>query len=359
MSEALTITTERVDDIPLLIHQMRRMDLPSLVDQCFHQHGNWQGLSVGWVTTIWLAHLLSAADHRLNHVQPWAAHRLMTLRHCTHQPVQPLDLTDDRLASILRLLSDNFYWRPFECRLTHALVRVYDLHAERVRVDTTTASGYWRVTDDGLFQFGHSQDQRPDLPQLKVALATLDPLGVPVATEVVAGQRADAPLYLPTIARVRSSLNQRELLYVGDCTMASLATRAGVAFHRDYYLCPLPVVQVPSEAVAAAVAAWAASGQPLERIERVAPDGTTTHLADGFERTVVLSTSHDTWPRRWTERRLFVRSRALARTAKQALRQRLAQAQTALAALTVRGRGQRRLADGAAVRQAADALLTR
>jgi transposase len=141
--------------------------------------------------------------------------------------------------------------------------------------------------------------------------------------------------------------------------MASLATRAGVAFHRDYYLCPLPAVQMAPEAVAAEVAAWAAGGHPLARLERVAPDGTAEYLADGFERSVVLSRTHDTWPLTWTERRLLVRSRALAHTAEQALRQRVAQAQTALAALTVRGRGTRRLADGAAVQQAADALLTR
>ena len=147
------------------------------------------------------------------------------------------------------------------------MVRVYDLRAERVRVDSTTASGYWQVTEDGLFQFGHSQDQRPDLPQLKVMLATLDPLGLPVAAAVVAGNRADDPLYLPAIARVRGSLGQRGLLYVGDCKMASLATRAGIAFHRDYYLCPLPAVQLPptglagdrGRASAAASSRWRAS----------------------------------------------------------------------------------------------------
>ena len=96
----------------------------------------------------------------------------------------------------------------------------------RVRLDSTTASGYWEVTEDGLFQFGHSKDRRPDLPQVKVMLATLDPLGLPIATDVLSGQRADDPLYLPAIARVRASLPQRGLLYVGDCKMGALETRA-------------------------------------------------------------------------------------------------------------------------------------
>jgi len=34
------IITERVDDIPLLIAQMQRMDLPTLLDNHFPTHGN-------------------------------------------------------------------------------------------------------------------------------------------------------------------------------------------------------------------------------------------------------------------------------------------------------------------------------
>lgn len=68
-----------------------------------------------------------------------------------------------------------------------------------MRLDSTTASGYGSVTPDGLFQFGHSKDHRPDLPQVKVILSTLDPLGLPLATTVPPGQRADGPLYIPAI----------------------------------------------------------------------------------------------------------------------------------------------------------------
>src|SRR3712207_6662005 len=107
MSEPLHVTTERVDDIPLLLAQLTRMNVPSLLDQHFHQHGNWQGVSPGWVITLWLTHLVSQADHRLNQVEPWAAQRLVTLRACTQQPLHPHDLTDDRLASVLHLLSQD------------------------------------------------------------------------------------------------------------------------------------------------------------------------------------------------------------------------------------------------------------
>lgn len=161
MSVPLTVTTERVDGIPLLLAQLQRIDVPHLLDQHFHQHGNWR-LSLGWVATVWLMKMLSQADHRLNQVQPGAVTRLHTFGTIIGQPVQALDLTDDRLASVLQVLSDDAAWSSFERALTHTLLRVYDLRTTRVRVDSTTRSGYWRVTDDGLFQFGYSKDQRAD-----------------------------------------------------------------------------------------------------------------------------------------------------------------------------------------------------
>src|ERR671931_2506000 len=74
MHETPTIITERVDDIPLL-EQMQRMGLPTLLDNHFPTHGNWRGLSLGWVSTIWLSSILSRGDHRLVHVEPWVAQR--------------------------------------------------------------------------------------------------------------------------------------------------------------------------------------------------------------------------------------------------------------------------------------------
>jgi hypothetical protein len=213
MTENLTVTSERVDDIPLLLAHMQRMDLPMLLSCYFPSHGNRQGLSFGWTVTIWLADILSQADHRMNQVQPWAECHLETLRAGSGQDVQVLDLTDDRLAALLRTLSDDTCWANFERSLSGSLLRDYDLRPNRVRLDSTTASGYWEATEDGLFPFGHSKDHRPDLPQVKVMLATLDPLGLPLATDVLADARADAPLYLPAIARVRASLQQRGLLY--------------------------------------------------------------------------------------------------------------------------------------------------
>lgn len=82
MNETLNIITERVDDIPLLLQPMRRMELPTLLDTHVPVHGNWYGLRPGWLRPIWLSSIVSQGAHRLVPVEPWGAHRL-----CTRQPV--------------------------------------------------------------------------------------------------------------------------------------------------------------------------------------------------------------------------------------------------------------------------------
>src|SRR4249919_3926184 len=142
MNNIQNIITERVDDVPLLLEQMKRMELPTLIDQYFPAHGNWYGLSLGWVSTIWLSSIMSRGDHRLVHVEPWVANRLLTLNAATDQYVERLDFTDDRLEIVLRHLSDDSRWTQFESHLNQHTVRVYALRTERVHVDSTTASAY-------------------------------------------------------------------------------------------------------------------------------------------------------------------------------------------------------------------------
>jgi transposase len=359
MNETWTIINERVDDIPLLLAQLARMGVQPLVDTHFPTHGNWQGLSLGWVTVIWLTHILSQADHRLNHVEPWAEKRLHTLRGSTGQQLYPLDVSDDRLALVLQALSDDGHWGPFERALTQQLLRVYTLRPERVRLDSTTANGYQAVTPEGLFQFGHSKDHRPDLPQVKVMLSTLDPLGLPLATAVVPGQRADDPLYTPAITQVRESLGQRGLLYVGDCKMAALETRALLQGGRDFYLCPLSALQVPPDLMEAYLAPVRAGEQALTPIYHPRGPGQPTKVAEGYERLEPLTAVVAGQTITWTERRLVVRSLAQAHAGETALRTRLAQAQTALASLNMRRQGKPRCTELTALQETAEALLAR
>ena len=281
MHEIPHIITERVDDIPLLIEQMQRMGLPTLLDTHFPTHGNWTGLSLGWVSTIWLSSMLSRGDHRMVHVEPWVAKRLWTLGVTTGQAVKRVDFTDDRLEIVLRRLNEDTRWAAFEAALNQYTVRVYDLSTARVHVDSTSASVYATVNEGGLFQFGHSKDARPDLPQIKVRQAVLDPLGMPLATDVVSGERADDPLYMPCIERVQASMGRHGLLYVGDCKMASHDTRARIAAAGDFYLCPLPQVPLNEGEFDAALAAVGNGERVLSAVVREGLQGQPEVIAEG------------------------------------------------------------------------------
>jgi transposase len=338
MTTPASLTVERIDDLPLLLAQLERTGIRELLDLHCPVHGNWLGLSLGWTATLWLTHLLSEGDHRLNQVEPWALAHLTTLRQSTGQHVDRLDLTDDRLAAVLRALADDHHWAAVESALTSRLLRVYDLAPAPVRLDMTTASSEQLVTPDGLFQWGYSKDRRPDLPQVKIALATLDPLGLPLATLVVPGNQGDDPLYRPLIKRVRATLGSGARLYVGDAKMATPETRAAVHQQGDYYLCPLPIAQLPTSLLDEYLAPVWAETQPLIILQAGAIPDAEPAIA-GFEIAVPLEVPVDGTTVAWTERRLLARSADRATSETQALQQRVTTAEAALRALNVPGPG--------------------
>ena len=63
--------------------------------------------------------------------------------------------------------------------------------------------------------------------------------------------------------RVQACIQQHGVLYVADCKMAALNTRAYVAAHQDYYLCPLPAVQMPKATLQALLEPVWTGEQPL------------------------------------------------------------------------------------------------
>jgi len=360
METPINITrTERVDDIPLLLAQMEKMNLAALLDKHFPMHGNWQGLSLGQIVAVWLAYILSEGDHRLNSVQGWVAGILMTLSICLKAAgLRELDFGDDRLAAVLARLGQDADWEAYESEQNGVLLRVYDLTVRRVRIDSTTAKGHVGVTEGGLFQFGHSKERRPDLPQLKINQSALDPLGMPLTTTVVSGECADDPLYVPEMRKVRACLGRCGVLYVGDCKMAALATRAHVAAHRDHYLCPLPAVQMPEAALQALLEPVWAGVQPLSPVYRPSEReaGEPEHIADGFSYTVTLAADGEGGRIEWQEQRMAVRSLKQAAAQEKALEARLGKAETAIADLNLRGRGRKCLGEDG-LRGAADSIL--
>lgn len=361
MTEELTIHHERVDDIPLLLAQLDQMQVANLLDECFPTHGNWDGLSLGQVVSVWLTFILSEANHRMSHVEPWVERRLQTLQTCLDTSIRPLDLSDDRLAAALDYLSDDASWQNFERRLNEHTLRVYDLRPQRVRVDATTAKYFGRMSEDGLFQFGHSKDHRPDLPQLKINLSVLDPLGLPVTTKVVSGNVADDPLYVPEIKQVQASLQGEGLTFIGDAKMASLATRTYVAKSGNYYLCPLPATQVGVEEMEQLLGPVFEQQQELVKVYRQTPDPSTANeqevIALGYEFAVRCEGRLDAQPVVWQERRLVVRSLAWAEGQAKALDKRINKAEAEIAALNERRQGKKVFREEEELRAAGEKIL--
>src|SRR5918992_6127428 len=57
------IKVERVDDIPVLLAQVQKMQVPALLDQFFPTHGHWKGeLSFGEVVGVRLTFVASQGD---------------------------------------------------------------------------------------------------------------------------------------------------------------------------------------------------------------------------------------------------------------------------------------------------------
>jgi transposase len=339
------ICVEQLDDIPVLLGTLQRLQVAELLDRHFPTGHRWKGdLSLGEVVCCWLAFLTTEGDHRLYHLQPWAEQHLHTLQGCLGKAVRALDFHDDRLADILDHLTQPEHWQSFETELGRHAVRVYDLKPALFRIDTTTASTYAdSLSEQGLIQFGHSKD-RDDLPQVKIAMAALDPLGLPMTTLVVPGNSADDPLYVPEVKKVQQTFGKGGKTFVCDCKAAALGTRAYLASTQDYYLCPLTEKQLSKAELRTLLQPVWEGQQTLKSVERPAEDGATPELvAQGFSLDVPLQATVEEREVNWTERRWLVRSLAFAQGQHKQLDKRLQNATAQLEQLGQRKQGKKRL----------------
>src|SRR3972149_6780856 len=177
MTTQPTVTSIRVDDVPLLIGLMIQMGLPQLYEREVDDHGHHQGLSGGWLLAVWLAFILSKGDHAKYRVQEWVNRHRAMLETLIGQPIRDTEFSDDRLGSVLKRLSHRARWEGLETALWRDSLAVYDLSSsapfDKLRassslaaicVDSTTAYGHHQIEEAGLMQRGHSKDHRPDLP---------------------------------------------------------------------------------------------------------------------------------------------------------------------------------------------------
>lgn len=238
-ANTLDVVTERVDDIALLIGQMVKMGLREVLDKHIPNDFQQRDLSWGWTIVIWLAYVLSEGDHRKISMETYVAGMRNTLSELTGQEINSQDFTDVSDGTVLKYLSKS-YWKKIEKELNEKTIKVYDLETETVRCLAPSVSGNHQIVPEGLIQFGHHKDGTIK-PQFKIMMAGLDPLGMPLATEVVSFDPADDGLYVPIIKRVDESLNKAGLLYVGDCKMSAFETRMYIVKQGNHYTSNLPL----------------------------------------------------------------------------------------------------------------------
>jgi transposase len=312
-SPALTITNEQVNSLPLLLGILMDMGIRDLIDAHVTPHGNWEGASVGTLLSIWLSHILQERDHRLVAVRDWAADCLQTINTLLDITLRDTDCTDDRLAIILTLLGDPATQATLDAALLQRWVRIYRLPTETVRLDSTSVSVYHDdVEADSLLQHGWSKDHRPDLRQFKLMLATLDPLGLPICCQPIAGNKGDNGLYVPAYDATVAVLGTTDVLVVGDSKMSDLPTRGHIVVGGSRYLGAYRPIHATAE-IAGWVDAALANAKTWVCIE------TVDHRTGELQLSAVIHPFDrpQTWvdPVRqqaytWTERVLVVRATA-------------------------------------------------
>ena len=330
-------TIERIDDIPLLMALQQRIGLASIIDAALPRHGLLQGLSIGQLVLGWNTFILSQADHRKVTVRDWVTEHRLVLEQLMGTSIRETDFTDDRLAIVLRSLSNDTAWRTIESELWQSSVAAYSLKPQQVRLDATTVKGAHTVASEGVMQYGYGKDKQFH-PQAKVMVGSIDTQasGHLVATEIVSGERGEDPLYLPILARMRQTLKQPGLLYLGDSKMSAIATRADIVAHRDFYLMPLTKVGEVPQLLDKCIDNVVYGTQEVTLIFSDSDTEPEPRLvAAGYETTRSINHTKATGQSiTWTERLLVVRSFADAEKEAKQLQKRLDSATEALFQLT-------------------------
>jgi hypothetical protein len=168
------------------------------------------------------------------------------------------------------------------------------------------------VDEDSLLQHGWSKDHRPDLRQFKLMRATLDPLGLPICGQSVAGNRSDHPLYVPAYDAAVAALGTTDVLIVGDSKMSDLPTRGHIVAHDSRYLGAYRPIHASAE-----IASWvetalarAESWVTIETVDRRTGEVQLDAVIDPFDRTQTWVDPTTQQAHTWTERVLVVRATA-------------------------------------------------
>jgi len=235
---------ERVDNIPLILHWLLKMRINEIIDSVFTPHGNWQGLSYGKLAVIFLTYIVHSLNHRLSSAESWVNKHKTVLETVTGWSIGDKDATDDRLGIMVEAFGeDGEKYRKFQLENGQNIIQAFKMPTEFARYDTSSFSVHHKggSSNKGILKNGHSKDRRPDLLQFKQGLGTLDPAGVPIFTETIAGNKADDKLYVPAWRSMAENIGCKTFMFIADCKAAALGTRAIISNEGGNYLFPLPM----------------------------------------------------------------------------------------------------------------------
>lgn len=306
------IRIERVDELPLILTWLLKMGIVKIIDDIWHAHGQWEGLSYGQLALLFVTYIIHQRSHRLMKMEGWLNDHRTVIEQVTGWSIRPKEATDDHIGLLLdEMGSSEEKGVVLQQQLGEHLIHAYELPTEVARYDTTTFSVHHALPEPGagpkeLLRFGHSKDNQPSLLQFKQGLGTLDPAGVPILSQTLSGEVADDTLYFPAWQQMGVTLKRTDFLFVADCKAASLETRAGIAEGQGCYLFPLPMTgETPAwlqEQIGQA--ANQAATQEIVLPEVVDRNGQPKLLGKGF--TVTRSMSYTrpdqslfTWDEQW------------------------------------------------------------
>ena len=335
---------EPLDDLPVLGNVIKKLDMQPLYDLHFPDHGHWQGISGGQVLFGWLLYILSEGDHRLSHVESWAAGHLNCLSAILGEPsTRKLDFSDDRLARLLDRLAKDEAWEAFEQSLGQQVIQVYlpakapqegqcrhVLRSDAFNIPQFRAPGE-------LFRHGYAKQRRSDVPFCKAMVGYIDSLSVPLTVGLSKGSGPDYEHYLPAIKRMQNIVGGAGNLYVGDSHMGSLPNRWAIHGQGNFYLCPLNHKQATKEVLDGYLDMLPCAAEELPSL--FTGPGDKRGAAHFFELSEQVAGPEAGAV--WEERRILVYSPCYAQGLQKSFSNRLDEAEEKIKTLVVSKRGRR------------------
>lgn len=335
------ITSERVDGLPIILECLKDLSVSEHLDAALPRpHGDRQGLSYGQLSVLLLAFILTQQDHRLCAVEEWVSAHHHSLEMLTGWQIEEKDATDDRLGTLLELVGQQAECREHvEMKIGQQMIQAYELPTDVARCDSSSFSVYHQRKEgdeeESLLRFGHSKDHRGDLRQYRQMLGTIDPGGIPLVSETLAGNGADDSMYVPAWKRLSHVIGHTNFVFIADSKAGAQRTRAEIDQAGGFYCVPLAQTGQTPERLKRWVLHPPAAIEPLSLPTQSLDD---EPMGQGFEIELgQLWTDPETQDaHHWVERQLVIQSSAYAQKQRASLQRRLEKAEAALQRLAAK-----------------------